>query len=243
MQLMVKKVSEPVIKVFRVVGLWPEKEAYTLYWIYGLLNMSIFSFLFTTTMMIQLVFFTDLADLTETMYMALTEFALSFKILNFIMRLRSMQDLLETIKNFRLNSNAEKEHYNKRLKLLYTWLMLDFCMTNIAHLFTVIKVLLDPRRLLAFPAWFPFNWIDNTHNYIIAFIYELIGMGITSNIQVVIGMYANLMFCMISVQLEILSMRLRSIGHKTNDDLTIGNEMDSTEALKDCVKVHHEILE
>lgn len=243
MQLMLRKVSEPIIKVFRLVGLWPEKEFHYLYWIYGLLNMSIFSFLFTTTMMIQLVAFTDLADLTETMYMSLTEFALSFKILNFLLRLRSMQGLLATVKNFRLHSNAEKEHYNKRLKLLYTLLMLDFSMTNVAHLFTVIKILLDPRRLLAFPAWFPFNWLDNTHNYIIAFIYELIGMGITSNIQVVIGMYSNLMFCMINTQFEILSMRLRNIGHETVETQTIENKMEITEALKDCVKVHHEIIE
>lgn len=243
MQSMLKKVSEPIIKVFRFVGLWPQNESETGYWIYGLLNMSIFSFLFTTAMMIQLVAFTNLPDLTETMYMALTEFALSFKILNFLIRLRSMQDLLETIKNFHLNSNAEKEHYNKRLKLLYTVLVIDFCMTNIAHLFTAIKVLIDPRRLLPFPAWFPFNWIDNRHNYIIAFIYESIAMGITSNIQVVIGMYSNLMLCMIGTQFEILSMRLRSIGHETAEIQTIGNKMETTKALINCVKVHHEILE
>lgn len=242
MQLMVEKVSEPIIKVFRFVGLWPEKEADTLYWIYGLLNMSIFSFCFSTTMMIQLVAFTDLADLTETMYMSLTEFVLSLKIVNFLLRLRSMQNLLEMIKKFRLNSNAEKEQYNKRLKLLYTLLIMDFCMTNVAHLFTVIKVLLDRRRLLTFPAWFPFNCIDNIHNYIIVFIYQLIGMGITSNIQVVIGMYSNLMFCIISAQFEILSMRLRSIGHETARTQTIEYKMETTEALKDCIKVHHEIL-
>lgn len=252
MQLNLSKVSNPVIGVFRAVGMWPGEKFNFFYWIYGILNMSTFSFLFTLTMMIQLIAFTELDQLTETMYMALTEFALCFKILNFLFRLRSMQSLLQMVRSFELKSVAEEQHFNKRLKFLYTLLMLDFWMTNVAHLFTQIKVLLDSRRLLAFPAWHPFDWIDNTRNYWFIFVYQLIGMSITSNVQVVIGMYSNLMFYMISTQIEILSMRLRSIGYKKSKQISsdqdnklnsIREENEITVTLKDCVKAHHSIIE
>lgn len=263
MHMNLSKVSDPIIFVFRVVGMWPKDDSNPVYWIYGILGTSIFAFLFTISMVIQLVGFTAMDDLTDTMYMTLTELALCFKILNFLLRLRSMQKLFKTIKSFELRSMVEEAHFNKRLKFIYTLLMMDFVLTNFAHLTTQIKVLASPERIIGFPAWFPFDWINDTRNYIIIFVYQLISMTVTSNIQVVIGGYPNLLFCMISTQMEILSMRLSSIGHEktdllmnkavnqkiskdSQDDNTFyavrKRETEITESLIDCFKTHREIL-
>lgn len=254
MQFNINKVTNPIVFVFRWCGMWP-KESNHLYRIYGILNMLICSFLFTLSMIIQLVAFTPVAQLSGTMYMALTELALCFKIINFLYRIRSMQQLKQTIENFELKTQAEQAYFNKKLKFVYILLIMDFIMTNAAHLFTVIKCILEPEYMLAFPAWYPLKWTDNFKDYFIVFIYQLIAMGITSNIQVVIGWYPNLMLCMISTQMEILSMRLSKIGHEIEHqkmDLTINRhknqikgqkQIETTETLKECVNTHYSILE
>ncbi|XP_031629090.1 odorant receptor 94a-like [Contarinia nasturtii] len=255
--LYLKKISDRMLIVFRTVGMWPDTESSIFYSIYGILLLAIFSIAFTSTMMIQLICFTKKEELTETSYMALTELALSVKIINFFLRVRSMQSHLITGNQFKLYSAAEHEHFVKRLKFVFKLLMADFLLTNIAHLSVQIKTIMASERMLAFPAWHPIEWENDAQNYWLIFAYQVIGMTITSNIQVVIQQYPSLMFFLVSIQMEILSMRLRNNGYDesrtsdstklTKEDKTIkifSNEEERriSNTMKDCVNVHYKIL-
>lgn len=232
--LYLKKISDRMLIVFRSVGMWPDANSSMFYRVYGISLLAIFSMAFTCTMMIQLIGFTKREELTETSYMALTELALSVKIINFFLRVRSMQSHLVTVNQFKLYSDDERIHFVKRLKFVSVLLITDFLLTNTAHLSVQIKTILASERMLAFPAWHPFiQWENNAQNYWSIFVYQIIGMTITSNIQVVIQQYPryvtkrreyteavekyvnffSLMFCMVSTQMEILAMRLRNIGY------------------------------
>lgn len=259
--LSLKEVSGRMVIVFRSFGMWASEESSIFYRIYGILLLSVFSILFTLSMLIQLVGFTNTSELTENSYMALTEFALSVKIINFYLRVRSMQSHLKIVQKFQLYSDDERAHFLKRLKFVFVLLMADFTLTNTAHLFIQIKTLLSSVKIFGFPAWFPFEWKENETNYWLGFAYQLVGMGITSNIQVVIQQYPSLMFCMVSTQMEILAMRLQNIGYqkaqtshgvhfiKTSKEEinskhhSEGHKENVSYSLKHCIKVHHDILE
>lgn len=252
------KVASPMILVFRSFGMWPSEKPSIFYRIYGISLLSIFSFLFTLTMLIQLFFFTKMEELTENSYMTLTEFALCVKILNFYLRSRSMQSHLITLNKFELHNDAERQHMNKRLKFMFFLLMTDFALTNSSHVSALSKILIfTSKREFGFPAWQPLDWENNTRDYWLSFTFQLIAMTITSNTNVVIQQFPSLMFCAVSAQMEILSMRMRSIGHKKiqkNSRLgakgdTVVNDVSQKESkqilqsLVESINLHHKILE
>lgn len=249
-EVTLNKVYNSLIIMFRLMGLWPTGKFSICYRFYGFLILSTCSFLFTATMMIQLVAFTAMDQLTETMYMALTEFVLCMKIINFYLRIRSMKQLLDSINQFKIKSSAEQQLFDKRLKMMYMFIVADYGCTNTAHFLTQVKTLLAPIRTIAFPAWHPFGWENNTRNYWLIFVFQFIAMVITSNIQVVIEMYPNLMLCMITTQFEILSMRLRNLGYfrknlknveNLTHSLTAKERLQVSEDLKHCIEVHYDI--
>lgn len=256
-----KKVTDRMILIFRLTGLWPSKNSSAYYWMYGIVIISTASILFTLTMLIQLFGFTKREDLTENSYMALTEFALSVKIINFFLRIRSMQSHVDTINDFELRTDAERSHFMKRVKFIFLLLIMDFTLVNTAHATVLISVVAASKKEIGFPAWHPIDWENSVRNYTLVLMYQLYAMGITTNVQVVIQQFPSLMFCMVSTQMEILSMRLRNLGHNNhlknhycNDhqrteggsfsDELQGNELTEISiSLKDNIKTHHKILE
>lgn len=245
-----RKVSKPMTTIFRLSGMWPGANGSLGYVIYGASMIFIFSILFTSTMLIQMIAFTKRDELTENSYMALTEFALSVKIVNFFLRSRSMQSHLDVIKHFEVQTDAERKLLSQRLRFAFILLMMDFVLTNGAHVSLQTKVLMSPEKMLTFPAWHPIDWTTNPTNYWLIFTWQLIAMHITCNIQVVIQQYPTLMFCMISTQVEILSMRLRKIGYpqvKSPQTICLGDSQGASVSnnrnLENCLKVHRNILE
>lgn len=257
-KLVLAKIRDRMVIVFRLCGMWPSEEWTIVYLMYSILLLSVFSMLFSLSMIIQLIAFSERDELTENSYMTLTEFALSVKIINFCFRSRYMKSHMDTVMNFKLHSDEERQHFLKRLKFSLNFLMFDFALTNTAHLTLQMKALSSAERMLAFPAWHPINWSENDTNYWSIFAYQLMAMHITCNIQVVIQEYPNFMFYMVSTQMEVLSMRLRNIGYKkvvvdkgiefermntTVNQLFPKEIVDISYTLKDCIKVHHETLE
>lgn len=233
-------------KVFYILGIWPKQEASIYYWIYGIVMVLIFFILLTMAMIIQLIGFTEMSNLTESMFMTLTEFSLMTKILNLYIHLRSIQQLLRSVEEFRLETVAEREYFNKRLKLIFFLLMIDFSITNLAHVLAIMKVLLDSSRNLTFPLWCPFDWKNNSQNYWLVSTYQLFAMGITSNTHVAIQWYTTFIFCMISTKTEILSMRLQNIGYSFDNETksvdTEDKRIEIKKSLRDCIELHHRIL-
>lgn len=247
--LALKKITDRLILVFRLVGLWPSKEPSIFYWIYGAFVILTGSMLFTLTMLIQLVGFTKMEDLTENSFMTLTELGLCVKIINFFVHFRSMQSHVTTINGFELRTDAERTLFIKRTKFVLLVYMMDFYMTNTSHVLNIIQLIAAKERQIEFPAWHPIDWENDTRSYWIVLIYQFYAMTITTNLQVAIQQYPSLMFAMVSIQMEILSMRLQNLGHNKihGDRITnISNKEgleNITTSLKDCIKTHHKILE
>lgn len=244
MQPNTSKITTSLLFVFGVVGLWrPKWISANVYKYYGIVIIFLFSFLLTLTMLINLIFLTDKSQLTDAMYMSFTEFALFLKICNFYWRNRSIQNLLALVKDFSLENADELKIYNKNIKTVFRIKLLNFVFTNLANFMLHARVLLSDEHLLTFPAWFPFDWQNNYRTYWCLFAYQLIGMILTSNLNVSIEMYPNFMFSMVSTQMKILNERLQNIGYTYDQKVEKShNQHRALLALKGCIQTHQEIL-
>lgn len=237
---------KPILLTLRWCGLWPSDGHSRAYRMYGISMLVVFSFLLTLTMLIQLFGFNDFDSLTDSMYMALTEFALFIKIVNFYLRNDSMHKHVQTAKNFQLETYAEVKLFNTRMRLIHRIIVMLFISVNIAHFSSEMKTFFTPGLLLLFPASYPAGWLDGGAKYLLAYGHQSIGAFITSNLEA----YTCLMLYMVAVQMEILGMRLRSFGHDIVDSSNRGqsdakrrnNGRKRFNQLRKFIQLHQRIL-
>lgn len=247
------RITTSLLIVFCIIGLWrPKWISNNIYKYYSIIMIFVFSFLLTLTMLINLILLKDKEQLTDSMYMTLTELALFLKICNFHGHNRSIQSLLISVQNFQLETPQEIEIYQNKARFYFQILLMDFMFTNLSHVMIQLRALLSSEYIQPFPAWYPFDSGFSIRRYWLIYVHQLIGMTLTSNLNVSIELYPNFMLYMVSVQMEILCNRLRNIGHrsrkigcnKVNYANVDGIEDQETAlvALKKCVKTHQNIL-
>lgn len=246
------RVFNPIVLIFRIMGLWPTGSNAIVYKMYGIVHLTIFSLLLTTTMMIQLLAFTDFEQITKTMYMSLSQLALCLKVVNFYVRMQLMQKLLETTKRFQLNSMAEEILFNERMRFIAKIVMMLIVSVNVAHFSAEFKAIMTPELLLPFPCWYPASWFDDGIKYYLAYSHQSLGAFFTSNLNGAMEAYSAAFLFMIGAQMEILAIRLRSIGiddkppvpssvsHRR--DKLQNRKWDHMQHIKKCIQVHQQIL-
>lgn len=242
------RVFNPIVFIFRVMGLWPAENGRIAYKVYGIVQLTIFSLLLTTTMMIQLLAFTDLDQMTKIMYMTLAQLSLFMKVINFYVRLNSMQRILQTTKEFQLHSFAEEKLFNERMRFIFKIVMTLIISCNVAHFSAEFKAIMTPEMLLPFPCWYPESWFDGGFKYFLAYSHQSLGAFFTSNLNGAMEAYSAAYLYMISAQMEILGMRLRRIGIDDNQYVaSVRNDQaerkrEQMENIRHCVRIHQQIL-
>lgn len=210
----------PTILSLRWCGLWLAKNHSIAYKVYGFLLIIAFSVLLTLPMLIQMIAFTDVSNLTDSMYMALTELALFIKIVNFYVYNDSMQQQMRTAQNFLLETYAEIKLFKAKMRFIYRITIVLFVSVNVAQFSTEIKTLATPGTLFLFPASYPASWLQGGAKYWLAYGHQTIGAIITSNLSAALEAFTCAMLIMVSTQMEILGMRLQSLGHVIDFDST-----------------------
>ena len=248
LELKTRGISRILVFFFFIFGLWwPKKRLATLYQVFGLIFQTVFSFLYTMFMLINLVMLTDMNKLANSMYMPLTELALFFKIANFFYRNRLMQGLLQTVNEFVLESDDEIELVKRKITGFFRVLIYYFICVNWAGLNADVSALAAKDPQLPFPAWYPVDWSHNRRDYWIAFTYQAIGMIISSNLNITIELFPIFMLFIISVKIDILGMRLQKLGLMQNKAMASvaskpnKDEDHSLSLLKDAIKTHQDI--
>lgn len=239
------RVFNPILFILRAVGMWPTGDSYTAgYKLYALLLILTFPTILTLTMLIQLVLFTEMAEASENMYMALTHLSFLFKIFNFVCRWQSMQSVHRTISNFELETVDEVKHFNGKMRNVYIVTVMFLTSSNIANVSTALKAIFSTENLLTYPAWYPGQWSNGGVKYLLVFVHQMIGACLSCNWHPAIEMYANIMLLSIGVQLDILGMRLHAIGYDVADN-SLNTEMQRIQHLEkliNCIRLHRKIL-
>lgn len=243
-----KRVFTPIVFIFRVMGLWPTETNRIVYRIYGIMQLGIFSLLLTATMVIQLLAFTELDQITKTMYMTLAQLSLFLKVVNFYVRLNAMQEIVDETETFQLNSFAEVKLFNKRMRFIYRLVIALIVSCNIAHFSAEFKAIMTPEMLLPFPCWYPNSWFDGGFKYFLAYSHQSMGAFFTSNLNGAMEAFSGACLYMISVQMEILGSRLKCIGIDSDEiEASIGNDRikrrrKQFEHIEQCIQIHQKIL-
>lgn len=211
-------------------------------------------------MLINLIAFVDLSDLAESTYMSLTELALLLKIANFIIRNRNMQNLLVTVQRFQLETDSERYWLQQKINGFFKLLIYYYICVNLSATYSSTSVLFANGQLLPFRAWYPIDWKQNTNYYYAIYVYQVIGMAITSNLNVTIELFPIFLLYAVSVKMEILGKRLEcfadigSVKQRMRNTRAVAGtgskmHMDSkTEKalliyLINCIKTHQRIVQ
>lgn len=206
------KVTNIQLFYFRLFGMWPHENSGYLYYIYGLIFLFIFSFAFSAFMVINLFVLEDISQITDNMYMALTEVALFVKIVNFFIRFKAMQSMFRTVQNFQLESAEEEQLIRERLSFFLNVSIYYYACANSAVVMNTISALSATVVKLPFHGWYGLDWRENRNYYWLIFAYQTVGMTITANLNITIELFPMLLMFMASVKMELLGRRMQLIG-------------------------------
>lgn len=217
-------------------GLWKpfEKSNWQqfLYSSYSIIFLTIFSVIYAALMVCDIFFLTDFTDLTNRLYMSLTEAALVIKVINFFLNNRDWQKCLSDLKDFRIKSLAEERIMQKSARIFYIMMSVYFLCPNCSVHALGITPLFSTETTLMYTGWYPgFNWQSNSRDYWCVYAYQYIGILITCNLNVAIDSYYCFLMHTISAQIKIFGHRLSLIHFIENENTTQVNRLNLIEKI------------
>ncbi|XP_037932318.1 odorant receptor 59a-like [Teleopsis dalmanni] len=223
-------------KIWKLCGIYaePRLNYKTLYWTYAVLLNIIVTILYPLHLSV-LIFRNDtLGDDIKNLSIFLTTVAGSIKFLSFAMNLKKMPEIQNLLNELdaRVRSKDERHFYNTELKMKMKitgniYLVLYIIVAITAELTT----LMSKERVLLYPAWFPFDWRASTTMYLLAHLYQIIGIStiLTQN-------YANettpgLLLCLLAGHIKLLALRVAKTSHNCENPQE--NELELLRCVRD----------
>lgn len=203
-------------------GLWKPLEKpkwfQNLYAAYSVVLLTIFSLIYTLAMVINIFLLTNFSDLSNRLFISLTEAALVIKVYNFLMNNREWQKILSEIETFRTKSAKDEEILRERAGVSQMLISVYFCNCNFAVTALLVITLVGGATDLMFSGWYPgFDIDENRLDFWIVFLYQYVGMMITANVNIAIDSYYCFVMHILSAQANIIGHRMSSIDF---DDTT-----------------------
>lgn len=222
----IKKIENFLCKILWALGLWiPYGESKTriiLYSSYSIIFLFIFSLMYTVFLVINIFLLTDFDDLTNRLYMSLTEAALVIKVINFFVNNREWQKILTEISAFRIDLFHDEPIIRKRARIFQIILYVYFLIPNCAVYTIGLVPLFTGSVNLIFSGYYPgLDWKNNRKDYWSIYVYQYIGIVLTCNINVAIDSYYCFMMHILSTQINIFGHRLSrmKIANKEKDSI------------------------
>lgn len=240
-----------LIKFLNFVGLWPKQHksmgSWFFYGIYTIIFQTIFTFSYDFFKCINFLFLTDLDIITRAMFICFTEIALAVKIVNFYFRMRTMQTCLNYIQKIKIENQYEADAFTSNFSFLSKIIKWYLITANVTGIFSYLSPLLVAEPILPYPGWYPLDWFNSTLYYWLIYAYQVIGMFLQIQTLVIIESYFIYLMVTISVQLDILSNRIKKIGYMDNVnesdiDMVEMQEQNNQQTLVDCIKEHCKVL-
>lgn len=234
----------------RVLGLWFPEKFSLLYIIYAVLLYIIFSLIYVSCMCANFFFITSetsVSDMTESMLMTLEYVALLFKSVNFFWYNRDMQNNLKIVNTFQLQNDDEVNFVKNRMRVFRNLWFVYYSIINVSASAGYQSTLFRQPRTLPFKAWYPFDWQHNEQSYWIIYAFQVLGMVVQSNMNIIIEIFPSYLMYVDNLKMEILGMRLRGIaknlkGNSIKDiDIKQEEQQKSIDDLVNCIKLHQHI--
>lgn len=217
----------PIFLTLRTMGLLPDGHDSKLYKLRGLF---VFLFFMVTQMLAMIVrLIVEAEKVAENMYATLCVATFTVNLCVFRLRWCAIESLLQTAWNFRPESGAEVRLFRLRMTFIRRVVVTLFVALNFASASAVLKVFLSDAILFPYPVWYPEDWRHGTR-YWFALAHATSAVAIGANACAALEGLTTMLLFVISVRLEMLSYRLKSMDTLTES------------SLRDCMQLHMTIL-
>ncbi|XP_037815409.1 odorant receptor 59a-like [Lucilia sericata] len=230
---------------WRILGLYPTKKYRQLYIAYSLFVNITISVCYPLHLMIGLFESNNISDVIENLAINLTCVVCTTKALVIWLKFHEIQNLFDIIRrqDERICLARDEARYYKNVVfknvrfVFIMFLILCAVAGSCVELSTLINCLMGSWRLLYLGS-FPFDPFASTKLYIVAHIYQLVGVSFHILQNIVHDTYAAMHLALLSGQLHALSMRVSKLGR----DKKKSKDENNRELLL-CVQDHKDLLE
>lgn len=218
----IRGMSRYLCSILWSFGLWKpfdkSKIRMISYCTYAIVFLFFFPALYAFCMVCNIFLLTDISELSNRLFMSLTEATLMIKAVNFFMKNNEWQRIYNDIGEFQLKTAKEQETVTYRTRILRNLDYVYFSLANGSLFFTSLTPVVQGTFGLIYSGWYPgFDWENNDRDYWIVYGYQAIGILITANMNLIIDTFYCLMMLMISAHLSILGERMRAIVVRDDD--------------------------
>lgn len=237
-------VRRGMIFIYTFYGLWRTANTSKIYHFYGYGLHTFFTLIYTITMCAHLLQLKDVAEVIAASGMAFTLVALTIKVLNLYYFLPTIQEILKHCEEFRVDAQAEAEVVAIRFRVFAIMAYAFFAMANTAGSTQYVSGWWT--RQLPFPARFP--WIDVQKNFVLLYVYQVLGMLMMSAVAVVMELFPSYLMCLLSIQTEVICMRLEKLatqgiieGESNKIKTTSELQLVRVKSLRECLIMHQQL--
>ncbi|XP_061397187.1 odorant receptor 33a-like [Musca vetustissima] len=230
--------------VWRILGMLPPKKDRTLYWMYSaVFNISI-TIGYPLHLIVGLFASNNAYEFFQNMAINLTCAFCTMKTIAIWWRFDKVDIMFEIIQrqDDRVRTQEEMSFLRKmvhpptkRIILTFTILCSIIAVSSES---TVLFNGLMGNWTLMHKGYFPFDIFKSTRNYIIAHLYQIIGLSYMILQNVVNDTFAPAHLCLLRGQVQMLNIRIGKIGHDSNK-----GSAENNQELLECIKVHKDLLE
>lgn len=247
-EVFTKPIRTFLCRILFVFGLWkpfekPKLRQY-LYSLYSVVFLAIFSIMYTASMVVNIFLLTDFSELSNRLFMSLTEAALAVKVINFFLNNREWQLILSQLNDFRTKCARDEEVLSSRIRLISIAMKAFICNVQICVNATAFIPLLVGTKNLLYSGWYPgFDWENNQRDFWVVYAYQYIGILITGSLNVAIDVYYWFVIYILSGQYNIVGDRIESVQFDATKDsimkvrLELIQQMETHQCLNSKLKL------
>lgn len=219
--------------IWRCLGFYPTKRLSYLYYMYSIMLNIVITILYPTTLTVQIFLTENVKQLLEALTLTTTNVTNTFKQFNILIHNRDLLPLHDYLSTLDSRSQDILQHdllqnmvdKSTRLVRIYYLLCIGTGIIN------EIATFLSSTRRLVYPAWFPFDWRNSETNYAIIHVYQFTGIIIGIVQSATSDTFPALYLAALTVHIQALAMRIRSIGSKPDK-----SSNENYEELITCVR-------
>lgn len=239
------KCLKKLIFLLRVFGVWYPEKRKILYFIYSTAYFLIFPGLTNVFMFVYLLKLDNIKDLTYGLYMFLTQLCGLIKFVCFLYKNSEFQQLIKRSRAFPLESEIERKLIETRIGFFLKIAIFYYVMAMTAIHTTELMAIFADTVKLPFSAWYPFlDWENNSRDYWIAVAYQHVSITSASLVIITIDVLFSLLLFIVSIELELIGMRMSKIGYFSHDQREIGNlTAEHFDKLKTNIDFHRKAVE
>lgn len=240
------------LKILKFFGMWTPERFILFYRLYEFVLHSIFSIAFITFMFLAVIEVESLDQITSLLYICLTELCYLMKIFTMHTKHKIIKQWVEDIKiEFNNLTYDEKNIFMKRTKFVKRITFIYFGMSLTACAASYFVPFFSDEVSLPFQAWYPIPWRTNKRDWIIAFVYQVLSMGLNCILNITCDAFQFICMNLIQIYMEIIQKRIeQNLNEKTRSRNSVQDLIEiisNTQKLKSNLKCYitlivHEVL-